>query len=546
MPSILNDDFMSFPSSNGSLPATQIVNHGGTINISYNIHPGTSHGGTEKGGLKVHGAGERVPEGRVSTAKPTRTYPPSPVLSHDKSVGKDHAPISGPLVKHNGEPSPDQSRSKLAQLDRDSTTNTSSVSFGSEVSPSPCKTESMTTTDAVIEGQKSIQGGSFDISLISFPVDGSLQSDPSGASIDARPETQDPFIDRSDPIGDGSNEIDTPSSLAETGKKAAGNAIAESTLTDQEQAQDSISKPLIRKPCRSMGEEDVVIVPCSATANSFMAVLAEEVKDSETNSPGHRALAPADKGFKKGKRGAPKEVTFDLPEDDEATEGNSPDTSSHFPGSRSKGKQTGTLNEAKPIQTMRGVTVRGGKSLMFSPSATSFIRDLRPRSDTQASNETEPRGARQQVPKAKENAKDHKFTLDTEQLQTKKKRNNKNSVKCNNGPGQKVEKPRPKKPTPSEAGQCEGDTTDTQASSSAGDIAARRAAVLDMLARMNGPLGGNTQNGGGVSNGQRDFSFLLPPPTESRKCRLCRTLFTDASNVGKADGGAPCSFHPGT
>lgn len=32
---------------------------------------------------------------------------------------------------------------------------------------------------------------------------------------------------------------------------------------------------------------------------------------------------------------------------------------------------------------------------------------------------------------------------------------------------------------------------------------------------------------------------------ESLKCRLCREMFTRATNVGSADGTAPCSFHPG-
>lgn len=116
----------------------------------------------------------------------------------------------------------------------------------------------------------------------------------------------------------------------------------------------------------------------------------------------------------------------------------------------------------------------------------------------------------------------------------------------NNDMGQKLEKRRGKKPAAIEAGQCEGHITDGTASSSTSDPAARRAMVVDMLSRMAGgpaSAAGSGQQGSG--SGHRDFSFLLPPPAENRKCRLCRNMFTDKSNVKQADGGAPCSFHPG-
>lgn len=115
-----------------------------------------------------------------------------------------------------------------------------------------------------------------------------------------------------------------------------------------------------------------------------------------------------------------------------------------------------------------------------------------------------------------------------------------------NDMGQKLEKRRGKKPAAIEAGQCEGHITDGTASSSTTDPAARRAMVVDMLSRMAGgpaSAAGGGQQGSG--SGHRDFTFLLPPPAESRKCRLCRNMFTDKSNVKQADGGAPCSFHPG-
>lgn len=121
------------------------------------------------------------------------------------------------------------------------------------------------------------------------------------------------------------------------------------------------------------------------------------------------------------------------------------------------------------------------------------------------------------------------------------------SPRNNNDMGQKLQKRRSKKPAAIEAGQCEGDITESAASTSASDPAARRAMIVDMLARM---AGGPTSAAGGANQGSngghRDFTFLLPPPAESRKCRLCRNMFTDKSNVKQADGGAPCSFHPGT
>lgn len=106
---------------------------------------------------------------------------------------------------------------------------------------------------------------------------------------------------------------------------------------------------------------------------------------------------------------------------------------------------------------------------------------------------------------------------------------------------QKMEKRRSKKPA-IQAEQCEGSSGDP-ANSSADDPAARRAMVLDMLARMAG--GPASSADGAQGGGHRDFTFLLPPPAENRKCRLCRNMFTDKSNVKQADGGAPCSFHPG-
>lgn len=117
----------------------------------------------------------------------------------------------------------------------------------------------------------------------------------------------------------------------------------------------------------------------------------------------------------------------------------------------------------------------------------------------------------------------------------------------NNDMGQKLEKRRGKKPAAIEAGQCEGHITDGTASSSTTDPAARRAMVVDMLSRMAGGPASAGAGGGqqGSGSGHRDFSFLLPPPAENRKCRLCRNMFTDKSNVKQADGGAPCSFHPG-
>lgn len=46
------------------------------------------------------------------------------------------------------------------------------------------------------------------------------------------------------------------------------------------------------------------------------------------------------------------------------------------------------------------------------------------------------------------------------------------------------------------------------------------------------------------------MSQTLPTTTERetlrlRKCHLCKTQFTDASNVVRGDGSAPCSYHPG-
>lgn len=46
------------------------------------------------------------------------------------------------------------------------------------------------------------------------------------------------------------------------------------------------------------------------------------------------------------------------------------------------------------------------------------------------------------------------------------------------------------------------------------------------------------------------MSQILPITTERetlrlRKCHLCKTQFTDASNVARDDGSAPCSYHPG-
>lgn len=116
----------------------------------------------------------------------------------------------------------------------------------------------------------------------------------------------------------------------------------------------------------------------------------------------------------------------------------------------------------------------------------------------------------------------------------------------NNAMGQKLEKCQSKKSAAVEAGQCERRTTDGTVSSSNSGLAARRAMVVEMLSRMaGGPTSGET-GAQGSSGGHRDFTFLLPPPAESRKCRLCRNMFTDKSNVKQPDGGAPCSFHPGT
>lgn len=126
-----------------------------------------------------------------------------------------------------------------------------------------------------------------------------------------------------------------------------------------------------------------------------------------------------------------------------------------------------------------------------------------------------------------------------------------------NDMGQKMEKRRSKKNAAVEADQCERHhhTSDGIASSSVSDPAARRAMVVDMLSRMAGGGPASGAGGGAAAQGSsssisgggyRDFTFLLPPPTESRKCRLCRNMFTDKSNVKQADGGAPCSFHPGT
>lgn len=130
------------------------------------------------------------------------------------------------------------------------------------------------------------------------------------------------------------------------------------------------------------------------------------------------------------------------------------------------------------------------------------------------------------------------------------------STTNNNSIGQKIEKRRSKKHAVAESDQCESHhhTNDGTASSSARDPAARRAMVVEMLSRMAG--GGPASGAGGAATqgsnnsisggGYRDFTFLLPPPTESRKCRLCRNMFTNKSNVKQADGGAPCSYHPGT
>lgn len=115
------------------------------------------------------------------------------------------------------------------------------------------------------------------------------------------------------------------------------------------------------------------------------------------------------------------------------------------------------------------------------------------------------------------------------------------AVSPNKDFGQKMGKRRSKKPT-IEADQCEG-SSGGPANNSANDPAARRAMVLGMLARMAG--GPNSSADGAQGSGHRDFTFLLPPPAENRKCRLCRNMFTDKSNVKQADGGAPCSFHPG-
>lgn len=181
-----------------------------------------------------------------------------------------------------------------------------------------------------------------------------------------------------------------------------------------------------------------------------------------------------------------------------------------------------------------------------SPTTTPIAGDpnriLRQRLTKQAPDEGKPKDNPECGPRGlNANRKPAKLDAKTSGAQAghTKNKGSKDGAQTNHAPAQKVEKPRSKKPAATAAAEkCDRDDTDTPASSSVSDSTAARTAVLNMVAR----LAGHTTPG---AQGHRDFSFLLGPTSDSRKCRLCRNMFTDKSNVRQQNGGAPCSFHPG-
>ncbi|CAN8105323.1 unnamed protein product [Discula destructiva] len=110
--------------------------------------------------------------------------------------------------------------------------------------------------------------------------------------------------------------------------------------------------------------------------------------------------------------------------------------------------------------------------------------------------------------------------------------------------GRKVKRKKKKK-KPAKAGadvveKCTSENTDGSGSRDDRRRTARTAA-LDSIARLALEAGPEASQQASEGN----FSFLLGPTSENRRCRLCRQMFTDQTNVRQEDGSAPCSYHPG-
>lgn len=451
---------------------------------------------------------------------------------------------------------------------------TSIVQSGGLVSPSLARSESMETIDSLIVDHGPLEAGTAELSMTSFESSESFQGDSSRHGIDARSQSQGISTDRDD-FEDDIDTSDTTSTgiivrsrgvlisssasnqgeptldltvlkdmvlipLAETRGEGKGSEISQPFAPSQDQKEPWVSSYHPSGHIERRGATEAPVDPVATNKSPGT--------EEADNTPQIKSILTATKTECSGTvKAGNKEVSFVLPGHDEPdTNDESQATSSHHQGISLKDKNKTRCSENMLTQT------EGTSGAIQSSVAVTSTADtnegvmanrpnLRPRRTKPGPNEVNP--------KANSEASNTKKTPTTgrkagkpdtkpivpQQAGQAKHKASKNTAQANAAGPKKVDKPGSNLPT-LKTEKCVRDT-DTPANSSASDTSARTA-VLNMLARM----AGSTTSG---AQGHRDFSFLLGPTSESRKCRLCKNMFTDKTNVRLEGGGAPCSFHPG-
>lgn len=564
-PTSASDDFVSFPSPTSDQPTTQIVNRGGTININYNLYGTPTTSFSEKHGLAVDRGLDSGSEEYVPTNMPKATYPTSQVPPPTQSAEPDLITADGAMVRDTAKLPPKLSNyitrswsisdiekeklkdsihvmlmgslsrrdltkklKNLAEAIRvekwdeteqsyvaievgpdSSSSQPCTESFGDLVRPSPLSSESMDTIDSATGVCKMKQEALCKATFISFR-NGSLLADPSGLRIDAKLHHEE------------ESSIERATSGESDGSEGNTQSVENVFLPSEEEG--------LPRPGTTKGKSVVKLV-ARGTWSDFIIDVRGKATDSQHGDFGKQLsinpqLSTSELDTSR---------TLGIPEPQLGFDGCFVTPATDYP---SGSKDTKSKGQAMPVIVpslrgrkrvdngvatrvtfrLRGVDEAGERSAqdISRPTAPTLTS---PSKEVYQSEETlDPRRAPLMRPQPAVSDRVLRSTLvkpspdaDSEMLPMKTKpqgtsirqprRNKTGGIHTgkNLAPNEEVEEPRVK--------NCatEADKRDDQ------------------------------------SNIDRP----TPLSSDSRKCRLCRNMFTDQGNVRQANGGAPCSFHPG-
>ncbi|KAJ4387377.1 hypothetical protein N0V93_007968 [Gnomoniopsis smithogilvyi] len=521
MGSSLPNDFARLPPSAKSQPTTQIINRAGTINIHYNIYQPVVTSDNEEDSFAADPDTKRGNEARVSTPTPTRACQPSPRPAPSpiqSAAAQVFVTPDDTFLRHIDQPStkgryPITRSWAISDMEKAKLKDSIDLMFTGTLSRRNLHKQLKNLAEAIRnekwdekqqayipinlgpDSSPSQPGNGSSGSLVSpsfspsecIDTMDSTTGGPDLSQAKSFMSTLSTFTEASSQANPSKFRIDLSPYCQEIPTIPGDFGGADGNKIDEDSNQTVVRKqmPTIKQP--TLAQE------LDANIATAAAACVAETKNTETNHMDEASLASVLKGVNSAGKTPPKVVNFELPGDDETSEESPQDYSSSSQSSSSKGTESDHIHGSQsPIR--------------FESLKRSFTSPV-----TAARNHQYALRARPFKAACTANLEAPLNTNPAQQLL-----DDRQSIGTDSGdgadviraPNTMVNKPRPKR----HSTQAEESQQNTDA------LACRTTSGLHVV---------------------------FHPSSESRKCHLCKTMFTDESNARQADGGGPCSFHPG-